>query len=331
MSEQTQETTPPPPPTDGGFTTRVVGIRFKSSGKVYDFDATDLKLKRGDQVLCDWEDKGTYLGTVSKAPILIEGAGLKLKLRPVARLANFKDVETKARNDVSEKEYLQLARSLAEKYRLPMHLICVEMPINTRKLIIYFSAEDRVDFRDMIKEMINQLKMRVELRQLGARDETKFIGGLGPCGQETCCSRFLTKFAPVSIKMAKDQGLSLNPTKVTGNCGRLKCCLAYEQPVYVEARKTLPKLGNCVKCSSGGDGKGSGCGIVTKLDVLAQKVGVKFDDGTFEIVPLGRILEMDTLQPPKKVESVIRDEDILEETEIPPETETTKVIIVDEN
>ncbi len=299
------------------FTSRVVGVKFREVGKVYDFDAREFKFVRGDHVVCDFEDKGMMLGKVSKPTILIPPEALKLKLQPVLRPANHNDLKNRERHQNQEKEALVYTKNLVETAHLPMHVIAVEIPLHGKKAIVYFSSEQRVDFRDLVKDLVHYFKMRVELRQLGARDETKFIGGIGPCGQETCCSRFLTSFHKVSTKMAKDQGLSLTPTKVSGNCGRLKCCLAYEQPVYAEARKTLPKLGNCVKCSSGGDGKGSGCGIVSKLDVLRQMVTVKFDDGGIETVPVGRIIEQDTFAgKPSEKAKVIQDSDVLEEDEI---------------
>lgn len=323
----------PPPPIVGGqpdyFTSRVVGVKFRKVGKVYDFDARDFKFTRGDRVVCDFEDKGMMLGEVSKPTIMIPPEVLKLKLRQVLRPANHNDLKNRERQEIQEKEALQYTKNLVESTRLAMHIIAVEIPLHGKKGIVYFSAEQRVDFRDLVKDLVHYFKMRVELRQLGARDETKFIGGIGPCGQETCCSRFLTSFHKVSTKMAKDQGLSLTPTKVSGNCGRLKCCLAYEQPVYAEARKTLPKLGNCVKCSSGGDGKGSGCGIVSKLEVLKQMVTVRFDDGTVDTVPVGRIIEQDTFagKNAEKVK-VTQDSEILDE-EILPE-DSPKEPLIDE-
>jgi cell fate regulator YaaT (PSP1 superfamily) len=302
----------PPGPPNIPFTSRIVGVKFRRVGKVFDFDARDFKFVRGDKVVCDFEDKGMMLGEVSKPTISIPPEVLKLKLQPVLRPANHNDLKNRERQESQERDSLNYTKNLVENSRLPMHIVAVEIPLHGKKAIVYFSSEQRVDFRDLVKDLVHYFKMRVELRQLGARDETKFIGGIGPCGQETCCSRFLTTFHKVSTKMAKDQGLSLTPTKVSGNCGRLKCCLAYEQPVYAEARKTLPKLGNCVKCSSGGDGKGSGCGIVLKLDVLKQMVTVKFDDGAIDSVPVGRIIEQDTLAgKPSEVSKIFKDNEIL--------------------
>lgn len=286
------------------FTSRIVGIKFRSVGRVYDFDAREFNLARGDAVVCDFEEKGQVLGYVSKPTISIPPEALKLKLRPVLRPANHNDLKTRERQLVQEKEATTHIRTMVGDRKIPMHIIAIEIPLNQKKALVYFSAADRVDFRDLVKDLVRYFSMRVELRQLGARDETKFIGGIGPCGQETCCSRFLTKFHNVNIKMAKDQGLSLNPTKVAGNCGRLKCCLAYEQPVYAEARKTLPKLGNCVKCTSGG------CGVVAKLDILKQMVTVRFDDGTFETLPADRVIEQETLtNKPVEESKIIRDEE----------------------
>jgi cell fate regulator YaaT (PSP1 superfamily) len=230
------------------------------------------------------------------------------------RPAHHNDLRHREQHEAQEKESMAHIKRLIIDSRLPMHVVAVEIPLHGSKAYVYFSSEERVDFRELLKNLNQYFKCRVELRQLGARDETKFVGGLGPCGQETCCSKFLTSFHKVGTKMVKDQGLSLTPTKVSGNCGRLKCCLAYEQPVYAEARKTLPKLGNCVKCSSGGDGKGSGCGIVLKLDILKQMVLVKFDDGTVEMVPAGRIIESDTLAGPQKPSYKVIQEDAPEDS-----------------
>lgn len=326
-----QTPVPPPEKMDDHYTSRIVGVKFRSAGKVYDFDAKEFRLTRGDQVVVDFEEKGLMLGQVSKPTITIPPQSLKLKLRPVLRPANHNDVKNREKHETQEKESIQYVKTMAVDRKLPMHIIAVEIPLSGKKVIVYFSAEQRVDFRDLVKDLVRYFKNRVELRQLGARDETKFIGGLGPCGQETCCSRFLTTFHKVSTKMAKDQGLSLTPTKVSGNCGRLKCCLAYEQPIYAEARKTLPKQGNCVKCSSGGDGAGSGCGIVLKLDVLKQMVLVKFDDGTIENVPAGRIIEQDTLAK-KKTEDVriIKDEEIIEEEDLFKEDLVAPIVVTED-
>ncbi len=332
MTNETETIIQPTPqvPQAVDFTSRIVGVRFRSVGRVYDFDARDFKFVRGDRVICDFKDKGVMLGFVSKPTITIPPDSLKLKLPVVLRPANYNDLKTREKHETLEKSALSQVKSLVAERNLKMHVIAIEIPLNAKKAMVYFSSEDRVDFRDLIKDLVRFFKMKVELRQLGARDETKFTGGLGPCGQETCCSKFLTSFHNVSIKMAKDQGLSLNPTKVSGNCGRLKCCLAYEQPIYAEARKTLPKLGNCVKCSSGGDGKGSGCGIVLKLDILKQMILVKFDDGTIENVPAGRVIEQDTLAK-KAVETtkIIHEEEIVGE-DLQKDELVSQVIVSDE-
>jgi cell fate regulator YaaT (PSP1 superfamily) len=313
-TETVAPSTPPPASLNPEiFTSRIVGVRFRKVGKVYDFDARDFKFVRGDPVVCDFEDKGIMLGEVSKPTVTIPPEVLKLKLPQVLRPANHSDVKNRERQEMQERESLSYVKTSVENARLPMHIIAVEIPLHGKKAIVYFSSEQRVDFRELVKDLVHYFKMRVELRQLGARDETKFIGGIGPCGQETCCSRFLTTFHKVSTKMAKDQGLSLTPTKVSGNCGRLKCCLAYEQPIYAEARKTLPKLGNCVKCTSGGEGKG-GCGFVVKLDVLKKMITVKFDDGSFETVPADRIIEVQTVSgKPTEDVKIIKDTEVLEE------------------
>lgn len=266
---------------------RIVGIRFHESGRVYDFNAGDHQLKIGDAVVADLESKGSRLGWVSKPPISVDNEGLNLNLKRLNRLATDEDIENIEKHSEREKKALIRVKELVSKHDLEMHILEVEYSLDLKKSIVYFTSEQRVDFRTLLKDLLVELKSRVELRQVGVRDETKLKGGLGACGEEQCCSRFLNKFHPVSIKMAKNQGLSLKPTKVSGNCGRLKCCLAYEDDTYTEANKKAPRKGSkcSKKCGSGG------CGVIQDVDPLRMLVTVRFDDGTIEILKASEIVE----------------------------------------
>ena len=264
---------------------RMTGVRFAQGGRVYDFIADELVLSNNTPVITDVPEKGLQLGWVAKPPIRIDNSKLNLNLNKIVRIANDDDIQQYKRKLAREEVSLEEVAKLINKHRLDMHLINVEYTLDLRKLIIYFSAENRVDFRNLLRDLIAQMKARVELRQIGARDETKMLGGIGPCGEELCCSRYINRFKPVNIRMAKIQNLSLKPTKVSGNCGRLKCCLAYENDAYENAYKKAPKLGSkCSKCDSGK------CGIVKAVDVLNQYVTVEFDDGTIEILKASDIV-----------------------------------------
>lgn len=265
---------------------RMVGIRFAETGHVYDFDASTLVLKMGDAVVADLPEKGIMMGWVSKPAIKIENKDIRLNPPPLLRKATEGDHETYQKIQSLEKEAVLRTQNAISRFNLPMRVLKVNYTLDLRKAIVYFYSEERVDFRILLKELIHDLKAKIELRQVGARDETKLLGGIGPCGEELCCSRFIDKFHNVTIKMAKDQELSLKPTKVAGMCGRLKCCLAYEDQAYAEAKRSLPKKGKCVKCKSGG-----ACGIVTDLDVLRGRVTVEFEDGGIQILPASEVIE----------------------------------------
>ena len=209
-------------------------------------------------------------------------------LRHIVRRESDEDRAQHADRATREHEALAVARERARERRLPLKVIRAEYAGGGARLLVYYTSEDRVDARELARDLSTRLRARVDLKQVGARDEAKMVGGIGSCGRELCCSTFLPSFAPVSIKMAKDQGLVLNPTKVAGQCGRLKCCLVYEQGLYVEMRKTLPKVGKRVR-TPGGDGK------VVELDVLRQRVRVAFEEGGSETFP-GNVIEV--LAPP---------------------------------
>lgn len=226
----------------------VVGVRFKRACKVYDFDCGGLELKQGDTVIVEVE-RGLGLGTVAYNPIQSDTQNPARKLKRVVRKADAVDLERNGFNTERENEAFRICREKIVQYRLPMKLIRVEYMFDSSKAIFYFTSETRVDFRELVKDLAAGFHTRIEMRQIGVRDEAKMIGGLGPCGRELCCSGFLADFEPVTIKMAKDQNLALNPVKISGICGRLMCCLSYEHAMYRGEKK------GGSGCGGGGCGK----------------------------------------------------------------------------
>lgn len=254
----------------------IVGIRFDEVGKIYYFDPGKLELVMEDHVVVETA-RGMEFGTVVLEPREVTEKEIVKPLKKVLRKADEKDYKRLETNKQKEKEALRLCAERVAKHKMDMKLIDVEYTFDGNKIIFYFTAEGRVDFRDLVKDLASVFKTRIELRQIGVRDEAKKIGGLGPCGRPCCCSEFLGDFQPVSIKMAKEQNLSLSPTKISGLCGRLMCCLNYEQEHYHTMRKKLPRVGNTVKTP---DGEGD----VVDTNALTEKVKVKriLEDGTFE-------------------------------------------------
>lgn len=250
---------------------KIIGVRFKSAGKVYYFSPSGLDIKEGDSVIVETA-RGVECGEVVLHEREIDDDKLASPLKPVIRIASQKDFETLEKNKAKEQEAFKICEEKIAKHKLKMNLIDVECTFDNNKLLFYFTAESRVDFRELVKDLASVFRTRIELRQIGVRDEAKMLGGLGICGQPFCCSRFLGEFQPVSIKMAKEQGLSLNPTKISGTCGRLMCCLKYEQDSYEELLRTTPKVGAIVKTP---DGKG----CVEEVNLLTGKLRVK-QDGT---------------------------------------------------
>lgn len=214
----------------------ITGVRFKRACKVYDFNANGLVLKPGDNVIVEVE-KGLGMGTISYVPREVDPAALPRPLKRVVRKAEALDMERHTFNSEREEEAYRVCKDKIQKHKLPMKLIRVEYLFDSSKAIFYFTSETRVDFRELVKELASGFHTRIEMRQVGVRDEAKLIGGLGPCGRELCCSGFLSDFAPVTIKMAKDQNLALNPAKISGICGRLMCCLGYEHEMYKNEKR----------------------------------------------------------------------------------------------
>lgn len=245
----------------------VVGIRFKKAGKIYYFDPSDLNIKKDDNVIVETA-RGIEFGECVIGPKQIKEDDVIAPLKSVLRKATETDEKAYEENKKKEVEAFQVCAEKIEKHGLVMKLIDVEYTFDNNKVIFYFTADGRVDFRELVKDLATIFKTRIELRQIGVRDEAKMVGGLGPCGRPLCCSTFLGDFASVSIKMAKEQNLSLNPTKISGLCGRLMCCLNYEQSTYEDIRKRLPKVGSIVNTEKGR-------GEVVANSVVNEKVKVR--------------------------------------------------------
>ena len=249
---------------------KIIGVRFKSVGKVYYFDPKNYKLAIGDKVIVETA-RGVECGEVAMVDREIDESTFSSPIKPIIRAATEDDLRRIENNKQKEKDAFKICQDKIAVHGLKMNLIDVECTFDNNKMLFYFRAENRVDFRELVKDLAAVFKTRIELRQIGVRDEAKMLGGLGICGQPFCCSRFLGDFQPVSIKMAKEQGLSLNPTKISGTCGRLMCCLKYEQNAYDDLLKTTPKQGAIVKTTSGR-------GVVEEVNLLTGKLKVKLDN-----------------------------------------------------
>lgn len=252
---------------------KVVGVRFKKAGKIYYFDPMDIDVNKDDSVIVETA-RGIEFGQCVVGPKEISEEDIVSPLKTVIRKATEEDIVRHAENQIKEKEAYNICVEKIQQHKLVMKLIDVEYTFDNNKVIFYFTADGRVDFRDLVKDLATVFRTRIELRQIGVRDESKMVGGLGPCGRPLCCSSFLGDFAPVSIKMAKEQNLSLNPTKISGICGRLMCCLNYEQDTYEDIRKRLPRVGSIVETPFG-NGEVVANSVVKEL----VKVKLKTKDG----------------------------------------------------
>lgn len=228
----------------------IIGVRFKSVGKVYYFDPDSIKVEKGMKVIVETA-RGVECGEVAMANREVRDEELVKPLKKVMRVANKDDLKKVSDNLAREKQALSVCNEKIAKHKLNMKLVDVEFTFDNNKILFYFTADGRVDFRELVKDLASVFRTRIELRQIGVRDEAKMLGGLGICGRPFCCSTFLGEFQPVSIKMAKEQGLSLNPTKISGTCGRLMCCLKYEQEAYEDLIRTTPKQGAFVRTKDG--------------------------------------------------------------------------------
>lgn len=251
----------------------IIGVRFKKLGKIYFFNPKALKVRRGDKVIVETA-QGEEFGEVMIPNRYVEDEKIIAPLKKVIRIANYRDKKHYEECKRIEKEAIEVCKKKIKEHRLRMNLTDVECKFDNSKILFYFTADGRIDFRELVKDLAAIYKTRIELRQIGVRDEVKRIGGNGVCGRELCCCSFLSDFEAVSIKMAKEQNMSLNPAKISGNCGRLMCCLKYEDEVYTEKIKRLPNIGAIVKTE---DGEGEVDGIETLKERV--KVKMKNEDG----------------------------------------------------
>lgn len=251
---------------------KIVGIRFRTAGKIYYFDPLDFELETAMHVIVETA-RGIEMGTVLIPPKEVEDDKVVSTLKPVIRIATDDDEKIISKNKDKEKEAFAICKEKIIKHGLEMKLVDAEYTFDNNKLLFYFTADGRIDFRDLVKDLAAVFRTRIELRQIGVRDETKMMGGIGICGRALCCSSYLSDFVPVSIKMAKEQNLSLNPTKISGVCGRLMCCLKYEQDTYEYLNSRLPAVGEKVKTPEGIVGE------VKSISVLRQLVKVIIDNG----------------------------------------------------
>ena len=247
--------------------TKVIGVRFRTAGKIYFFAPGKLNIQTGDKVIVETA-RGVEFGTVVTGEKEVEDDKIMQPLKPVIRIATAEDKKKDAKNRDKEKEAFGICLEKIRKHGLEMKLIDAEYTFDNNKVLFYFTADGRIDFRELVKDLASVFRTRIELRQIGVRDETKIRGGIGICGRELCCHTYLSEFAPVSIKMAKEQNLSLNPTKISGVCGRLMCCLTNEQETYEKLNSRLPSTGDTVTTPEGLKGE------VQSLSVLRQLVKV---------------------------------------------------------
>ena len=256
---------------------KVIGVRFKEVGKIYYFDPDNYDFHQGDRVIVE-TSRGVECGTVALANKEVDEDKIVHPLKKVLRQATKKDLEHLEENKAREKEAMKICEEKIRNHNLDMKLVDVEYTFDNSKILFYFTSDGRVDFRQLVKDLATVFRTRIELRQIGVRDEAKMLGGLGMCGRPFCCNGFLGEFQPVSIKMAKEQGLSLSPVKISGTCGRLMCCLKYEQEAYSDLLKHTPKVGTNVRTP---EGKGT----VVETALLTGKVKVKLDSAPEEAIP----------------------------------------------
>lgn len=256
----------------------VVGVRFRQAGHIYYFTPGKADYFYNDRVLVETQ-QSKQLGTVVVPKKTMDQKDLPDDLKPILHKANAAEIETERKNLTDAEEAFRVAKVKIREHQLEMKLIRVEYTFDRSKMVFYFTADGRVDFRDLVKDLAACFRTRIELRQIGVRDEAKALGGIGPCGRQLCCSTFLGDFMPVSIKMAKDQGLSLNPTKISGLCGRLMCCLKYENDEYEAAKKEMPDYGKEIQTP---DGKGRVVGLnllsrIVKVRLVGRETAVEYD------------------------------------------------------
>ncbi|MBR1571135.1 MAG: stage 0 sporulation family protein [Lachnospiraceae bacterium] len=293
--------------------TKIVGVRFRGAGKVYYFGPQEFQLKLNDQVIVDTA-RGLEIGTVAMVPREVEDEEITQPLKDIKRVATEEDIEKAIVNRQKEKDALRICREKVAKHNLEMKLVSAEYTFDNSKLLFYFTADGRVDFRELVKDLAAVFRTRIELRQIGVRDETKLLGGIGMCGRPLCCTTYLTDFVPVSIKMAKEQNLSLNPTKISGVCGRLMCCLKNEQETYEYLNSQLPKDNDTVTTPEGQQGQ------VKSVNVLRQTVRVIIEENDIKEEREYPVEELKFASRGKKVtvdnDDVDENVDVIEESNI---------------
>ena len=278
----------------------IVGINFREAGKIYYFSPENYKLNIGDKVIVETA-RGVELGVVKVANKIVSSEEIVSPLKPVTRPATSADVQHYEKNRAAEDDAIAICQKKVEAHGLGMKLVGAEYTFDNSKLIFYFTCESRVDFRELVRDLASTFRTRIELRQIGIRDEAKMLGGLGVCGRKLCCANFLSDFVQVSIKMAKEQNFSLNSSKVSGACGRLMCCLRYEHEIYEEAIKQTPPTGSIVKTSDGE-------GVVVETKPLAKEIKVRFNDGEKDTVKLFKCSDVKVLSRPAKHKDKDEDE-----------------------
>ena len=279
----------------------IVGINFREAGKIYYFSPEEYKFTVGDRVIVE-TSRGVELGVVKVANKTVNSAEIVSPLKPVTRPATNADVQHYEKNRAAEADAIAICQKKVEAHGLGMKLVGAEYTFDNSKLIFYFTCESRVDFRELVRDLASTFRTRIELRQIGIRDEAKMLGGLGVCGRKLCCANFLSDFVQVSIKMAKEQNFSLNSSKVSGACGRLMCCLRYEHEIYEEAIKQTPPSGSVVKTPDGE-------GVVVETKPLAREIKVRLNDGDKDTVKLFKCSEVKVISRPGKNKEKEKDED----------------------
>jgi len=270
----------------------IIGINFREAGKIYFFAPGKHKLSVGDRVIVDTA-RGVEIGTVKTANKLVSESEIVSPLKEINRPATAEDLERDAKNKQAELDAAIVCKKKIQNHGLDMSLVAAEYTFDNSKLIFYFTCETRVDFRELVKDLASTFRTRIELRQIGIRDEAKMMGGLGICGRKFCCAGFLTDFVQVSIKMAKEQNFSLNSAKISGACGRLMCCLRYEHETYEDAIRRTPPIGSTVKTADG-------VGTVTETRPLAEEIRVKIGDGDKDTAKIYKIRDVKVLKTPGK-------------------------------
>ena len=250
--------------------TEIISVKFKENGRAYSFDPAGIKAEQGEYVIVETQN-GTEIGTVSAANHEVAKDAIVKPLKKVIRKATEKDMARREDNKRKEKEAFGICEELILAHKLDMKLVEVEYSFDANKIVFFFTSDGRVDFRELVKDLASRFHTRIELRQIGVRDEAKMLGGLGICGRPYCCKQFLNDFQPVSIKMATEQGLSLNPTKISGSCGRLMCCLKYEQDAYEYLNSLTPSVGSTVKTPEGN-------AVVTEVNLITGYLTVRLSD-----------------------------------------------------